>query len=86
MTWAFKCKWYPYVLTKKFKDQFFTQGDQHIEVIDFVETYAPVVQWKTVLFVIIFGVLLGLKSKQGDVTDDFIHADIGEDEKVYVNM
>ena len=31
-------------------------------------------------------VLLKLKSKQGDVTAAFLHADLNEDEKVYVEM
>ena len=30
--------------------------------------------------------MLNLKSKQGDVTIAFLHADLGEDEKVYVKM
>jgi hypothetical protein len=34
----------------------------------------------------IFEVLLGLKSKQGDVTCSFLHADLEPDETVYVAM
>ena len=34
----------------------------------------------------ILKVLLGLKSKQGDVTAAFLHADLGKDEKVFVEM
>ena len=30
--------------------------------------------------------MLGLKSRQGDVTAAFINADLGKDEKVFVNM
>ncbi len=30
--------------------------------------------------------ILGLKSKQADVTAAFLHATLGEDEKVYVEM
>ena len=33
-----------------------------------------------------FEVLLELKSKQGDVTATFLHADLGPDENIYVNM
>ena len=36
--------------------------------------------------VLILEILLKLKSKQGDVTADFLHADINEDEKMYVEM
>ena len=35
---------------------------------------------------LILEVLLGLKSKQGDVTAAFLHANLGEDEKVFVDM
>ena len=55
-----------------------------MEGIEFFETYALVVQWTTVQLILIIEVLLGLNSDQGDVTTEFIHADIPEDEKVYV--
>ena len=35
---------------------------------------------------LILEILLNLKSKQGDVTAAFLHADLGEDKKVYVKM
>ena len=57
-----------------------------LEGIDFFEMYAPVVQWTTVRLMLILEVLLGLKSKQGDVTAAFIHANLGEYEKVFVDM
>ena len=44
------------------------------------------VQWTTVISMIILEVLLGLNSKQGDVTAAFLHANLGEDEKVFVDM
>ena len=50
------------------------------------KTYAPVVQWTTVILMLILEVLLGLKSKQGDITAAFLHADLGKDEKVFVEM
>ena len=84
--WAFKLKRYPDGLIKKFKARFCARGDQQLEGVDFFETYAPVVQWTTVRLLLILEMLLGLKSKQGDVTAAFLHADIPEDEKVYVNM
>ena len=48
--------------------------------------YAPVVQWKTVRLMLILSVLLGLKSKQGDVTAAFLHENLREDERVFVDM
>ena len=85
-TWAFKLKRFPDGLIKKFKGRFCARGDQQIEGVDYFETYAPVVQWTTVRLMLILEVLLGLKSKQGDVTAAFLHADLGKDEEVYVRM
>jgi hypothetical protein len=85
-TWAFKCKRYPDGLIKKFKARFCARGDMQIEGIDFFETYAPVVQWTTVHMMLILEVLLDLKSKQGDVTAAFLHAELPKDEEVYVEM
>ena len=57
-----------------------------LEGVDFFETYAPVVQWTAIRLMFILEVLLGLKSKQGDVTCAFLHADIAPDDTVYVDM
>ena len=57
-----------------------------LEGIGFFETYAPVVQWTTVILMIILEVLLGLKSKQVHVTSAFIHAYLGRYEKLFVDM
>ncbi len=57
-----------------------------LEGVDFFETYAPVVQWTMIRLMLILEVLLGLKSKQGDVTCAFLHADLAPDETVYVAM
>ncbi len=57
-----------------------------MEGIDFFETYTPVVQWTTLRLMLIVENLLGMKSKQVNVTATFIHATFGKDEKVYVDM
>ena len=85
-TWAFKLKCYPDGLIKKFKAHFCARGDMQLEGINFFETYAPVFQWNTVRLMLILEVLLGLKSKQGDVTATFLHANLGKDEKLFVEM
>ena len=85
-TWAFKCKRFPDGLIKKFKARFCACGDMQLEGIDLFETYAPVVQWTTFRLIFILEVLLGLKSKQGDVTCAFLHANLAPDETVYVDM
>jgi hypothetical protein len=61
-------------------------GDQQLEGIDFFETYAPVVQWMTIRLMFVLEVLLGLKPLQGNVTCAFLHTDLKENEKVYVDM
>ena len=85
-TWAFKLKRHPDCLIKNFKASFCARGDMQLEGIDFFETYAPVIQWATVRLMLILEVLLGLKSKQGYVTAAFLHANLGEDEKVFGDM
>ena len=85
-TWALKCKRFPDGLIKKFKAWFCAQGNMQLEGVDFFETYAPVVQWTTIWLMFILEVLLGLKSKQGDVTCAFLHANLASDKTVYVDM
>eukprot|EP00804_Cyclotella_cryptica_P025289 CCRYP_010373-RB/>CCRYP_010373-RB protein AED:0.34 eAED:0.34 QI:0/-1/0/1/-1/0/1/0/497 len=85
-TWAFRIKRFPDGLIKKFKARFCVRGDQQVHGIDFFETYAPVVQWTTVHLMLILEVLLKLKSKQGDITAAFVHADVEEGENIYVEM
>ena len=85
-TWAFKCKHFPDGLIKKFKGRFCACEDMQLEGIAYFETYAPVVQWTMIRLMFILEVLLGLKSKQGDVTCAFLHAYLTPDETVYVDM
>jgi len=85
-TWAFRIKRFPDGLIKKFKARFCVRGDQQVHGIDFFETYAPVVQWTTVRLMLILEVLLGLKSKQGDITAAFVHADVEQGENIFVEM
>ena len=54
--------------------------------INFFEIYAPVVKWTFVCLMLILKVLLGLKSKQGDMTAAFLHADLDEGKRVFVEM
>jgi hypothetical protein len=82
LTWAFMCKQFSDGLIKKFKACFCAHGDMQVESVDYFETYAPVVQWTTIQLMFILEVLLGLKSKQGDVTCAFLHADLKPGETV----
>ncbi len=85
-TWAFKCNWYPDGRIKKFKAHFCARGDKQLEETDFFETYAPVVHWTTIWLMFILEILLGLKSKQGNVLCAFLHGELEPGENVYVKM
>ena len=84
--WTFKIKRFPDGLIKKFKARFCARGYQQLEGIDFFKTYSLVVQWTTVWKLLILEVLLKMKSKQGDVTADFLNGELEERENVYVKM
>jgi hypothetical protein len=86
-TWAFKCKLYTDGLIKKFKARFCARGDKQLKGINFFKTYAPsVVQWTSIRLMFILEILLGLKSRQGDVLCAFLHGELQPDENVFVGM
>jgi hypothetical protein len=85
-TWAFKVKRYPDGTVKKFKGRFCARGDKQIQGVDFIETYSPVVQWTTIRLMLVLECILSLCSKQGDITCAFLHASLGKDEAVYIEM
>ena len=60
------------------------RGDQQIEGIDLFDTYAPVVSWTTVRFLLVLSVVLKLATKQVDYVSAFIQAYIHDD--IYVEM
>ena len=51
-------------------------GHRQIHGIDFFDTFAPVVNWATIRFLLVLTAQLGLASKQVDWTAAFVHADI----------
>jgi hypothetical protein len=73
-------------LIKGFKGQICARGDQQEKAVDFFEKSAPVVQWTTICLMLILEVLLGLKSKLGDVTAAFLHALLGPNKHIYCEM
>ncbi len=85
-TWVFKCKRYPDGHIKKFKARFCARGDKQLKRIDFFEAYAPVVQWTTIRLMFILEILLGLKSKQGNILCAFLHGELEPGENFYVEM
>jgi hypothetical protein len=83
-TWAFKIKRYPDGSMRKLKARFCARGYEQTEGVDFFETFAPVVEWTTVRFLLIMSIVLGLHSAQVDYVAAFVQADI--DTEVYVEM
>lgn len=83
-TWVFRCKRFPDGSVRKLKARFCVRGDQQIEGVDFFDTYAPVVSWTTVRFLLVLSVVLKLATKQVDYVSAFIQAHIHDD--VYVEM
>jgi hypothetical protein len=65
-TWAFKCKRYPDGLIKRLKGRLCAQIDCQQEGVDYFETYAPVVKWKTLRITLIISMLLDLQTIQVD--------------------
>jgi hypothetical protein len=70
-TWAFKLKCYPDGLIKKFKACFvFVVTSTSMVLISLRP--CSVLQWTTIWLMLILEVILGLKSKQGDITTAFV--------------
>jgi hypothetical protein len=80
------CKQYPDGWIRKFKAHFCARGDKQLKGIDFFEIYAPVVPWTTIWLMCILEILLGLKSKQGNVLCAFLHGELEPGEHVYADM
>ena len=83
-TWAFKIKRFPDGLMRKLKARFCVRGDQQQQGVDFFETYAPVVSWTTVRLLLVFSMILDLKTKQVDYTAAFVQAPIDTD--VFISL
>jgi hypothetical protein len=83
-TWAFRIKRFPDGTMRKLKARFCARGFEQTEGVDFHETFAPVVNWSTVRFLLMMSILLNLSMKQVDYIAAFIQSDIDTD--VYVEM
>jgi hypothetical protein len=69
---------------RKLKARFCARGYEQIEAVDYCETFAPVVNWTAVRFLLMMSILLDLETKQVDYVAAFIQADI--DTTVYVEI
>jgi hypothetical protein len=69
---------------RKLKARFCARGYEQVEGVDYCETFAPVVNWTTVRFLLMMSILLDLETKQVDYVAAFVQADI--DTTVFVEM
>jgi hypothetical protein len=69
---------------RKLKALFYARGYEQIEGVDYGETFAPVVNWTTVRFLLMMSILLSLETKQVDDVAAFVQVDI--DTTVFVEM
>jgi Reverse transcriptase (RNA-dependent DNA polymerase) len=62
-TWALHCKrfWDGSVL--KLKARFCVRGDKQVEGVDFLDAYAPVVNWQTVCLMLVLSIIISLHTK-----------------------
>lgn len=72
--WSFRRKRAPDWSILKYKSRICPHGGQQIEGENFWETYAPVVNWRTVRLVLILSLLADLKSRQIDYVNAFTQA------------
>jgi hypothetical protein len=83
-TWAFKHKQYPDGTVKKLKARLTARGDQQVEGVDYFDSFNPVVQWSTILLLLVLSMMLNLKSVQVDYTLAFVQAPT--ENNVFVEM
>ena len=65
-TWEFRRKRYPDGSLKTYKARFCVRGYQQIQGVDVFDTYAPVVFWITVRFLLVFSIILNMHTQQVD--------------------
>ena len=72
--WSFKRKRYPYVTLNKHKARLCAHRGKHQWGINYWKTYAPVVNWVSVRFLLIISQLAGLETQALDFVLAFLQA------------
>ena len=83
-TWDFRKKRYPDRLLKKLKARLCVRGDQQVDGVDVIETFAPVVALITVRILMVLPMILNLETQQVDYTNAFYKAPL--DQTVFVEL
>jgi hypothetical protein len=65
-TWAFKIKRFPDGTVKKIKAHFCAQGDRQELGVNYIESWAPGVQWSMISIVMVLAATFNLHSVQCD--------------------
>ncbi len=76
--WVFKIKSKADGTIDRFKARFCAKGFSQIEGLDFNETFAPVVRYKSLKIILVLANEWNYEIKQLDVVSAFLHADIKE--------
>jgi hypothetical protein len=79
LIWTYRRKQCPGGSLKKYKAHLCVNGSRQIQGIDYMESFAPVVQWSTIRTVNTLAAMHNLKGKQIDFTQDFPQAKLKED-------
>jgi hypothetical protein len=77
-TWYFKLKRLSDGSASKFKARYCVRGDMHHEVVDYFETYAPVVQWPTIIILLTLVLREGWITLHVEYTNAFSQAELQE--------
>ena len=86
-TWSFKCKRKPDWTISKSKARYCVRGDiQKILSPKPLNLYSPVVQWATVMLMLILQCIIGLNSQIVDFTNTFAQADIPSGETILIEL
>jgi hypothetical protein len=79
LIWTYIHKRRPDGSLKKYKARLCVNGSRQIQDIDYMESFAPVVQWSTIRIVNTLAAMQNLKGKQIDFTQAFLQAKLKED-------
>jgi len=74
LTWVYKLKRYPDGWPQNFKVRLCIRGDMQVEGIDYMDKYAPVVNWSTVQLLMILTVREKLHTRLVNFTNAFAQA------------
>jgi hypothetical protein len=82
--WSFRRKRRPDWTISKYRFRVCPHGGQQIEGINYWDTYAPVISWRTVRLTLVLSLLSGLKSRQVDYVSAYTQAPL--DCELFLNI